>query len=158
MIIMNEAEQVLALQTFIKNSRYVEIIVDTAFVVIPTILGGGAAALLGKGAINVASNIAHSFGIMGMLNLGMFAFNLGRTLGGLSGAKISGAKKGRRPPGGGGGRTWMDIRMDNIRRMMEIAAQEGPDRAVQFAVQKFNMTYERAYVFLREWYWTLGYF
>ena len=153
MIIMNEAEQVLALQTFIKNSRYVEIIVDTAFVVIPTILGGGAAALLGRGAINVASNIAHSFGIMGMLNLGMFAFNLGRTLGGLSGAK-----KGRRPPGGGGGRTWMDTRMDNIRRMVEIAAQEGPDRAIQFAVQEFNMTPERAYVFLREWYRTLGYF
>lgn len=142
---MNEAEQVLALQTFIKNSRYVEIIVDTAFVVIPTILGGGAAALLGRGAINVASNIAHSFSIMGMLNLGMFALNLGRTLGGL------------RPPGGGGGRTWMDIKMDNIRRMMEIAAQEGPDRAIQFAVQKFNMTPERAYVFLRDWYRILGY-
>lgn len=143
---MNEAEQVLALQTFIKNSRYVEIIVDTAFVVIPTILGGGAAALLGRGAINVASNIAHSFGIMSMLNLGMFALTLGRTLGGL------------RPPGGGGGRTWMDTRMDNIRRMVEIAAQEGPDIAVQFAVQEFNMTPERAYVFLRDWYRTLGYF
>ena len=143
---MNEAEQVLALQTFIKNSRYVEIIVDTAFVVIPTILGGGAAALLGRGAINVASNIAHSFGIMSMLNLGMFALTLGRTLGGL------------RPPGGGGGRTWMDTRMDNIRRMVEIAAQEGPDRAIQFAVQEFNMTPERAYVFLRDWYRTLGYF
>lgn len=148
---MNEAEQVLALQTFIKNSRYVEIIVDTAFVVIPTILGGGAAALLGRGAINVASNIAHSFSIMGMLNLGMFALNLGRTLGGLQ------VKK-KRPPGGGSGRTWMDTRMDNIRRMVEIAAQEGPDRAIQFAVQEFNMTPERAYVFLRDWYRILGYF
>jgi hypothetical protein len=44
----------LALQMFIKNAQYVEIIVNVAFATIPTILGLGAAGLIGSGIINTA--------------------------------------------------------------------------------------------------------
>jgi hypothetical protein len=54
----------LALQVFIKNAQYVEIIVNVAFGVIPSILGIGAAGLLGSGIINTARGIRNSIGLL----------------------------------------------------------------------------------------------
>jgi len=54
----------LALQTFIKNAQYVEIIVNVAFGAIPSILGIGAAGLLGSGIINTAREIRNSISLL----------------------------------------------------------------------------------------------
>lgn len=78
------AQQALALQMFIKNSKYVELIVDTAFVVIPALLGGGAATLIGRQAINVAREISHNFGYIRLLSTGASIISTGTSLGGLA--------------------------------------------------------------------------
>ncbi|RMH00595.1 MAG: hypothetical protein D6699_07565, partial [Aquificota bacterium] len=77
----NPAHQALALQMFIKNSKYVELIVDTAFVVVPTLLGFGAATLIGKGAIGVAREISNSFGYIGLLTKATTLIHSGQTIG-----------------------------------------------------------------------------
>jgi hypothetical protein len=54
----------LALQVFIKNSQYVEVIVQVAFGAIPSILGIGAAGLIGSGVINTARDVMHSISLI----------------------------------------------------------------------------------------------
>jgi len=54
----------LALQVFIKNAKNVEIIVDVAFGAIPSILGIGAAGLLGSGIINTAREVRNSISLL----------------------------------------------------------------------------------------------
>lgn len=54
----------LALQMFIKNAKYVEIIVNVAFATIPSILGIGAAGLLGSGIINTAKEVRNSISLL----------------------------------------------------------------------------------------------
>jgi len=75
----------LALQTFIKNAKYVEIIVNVAFGAIPSILGIGAAGLLGSGIINTARDVVNSISLLRtvgpMAELGWMAgkgLNIGR--------------------------------------------------------------------------------
>lgn len=54
----------LALQAFVKNAKYVEIIVDVAFATIPSILGIGAAGILGSGIINTAKEVRNSINLL----------------------------------------------------------------------------------------------
>jgi hypothetical protein len=54
----------LALQTFVKNAKNVEIIVNVAFATIPTILGLGAAGLIGHGIINTAREVRNSISLL----------------------------------------------------------------------------------------------
>jgi hypothetical protein len=54
----------LALQVFIKNAQYVEIIVNVAFATIPSILGIGAAGLIGHGIINTAKEVRNSISLL----------------------------------------------------------------------------------------------
>jgi hypothetical protein len=54
----------LALQVFIKNSQYVEMIVHVAFGAIPSVLGIGAAGLIGSGVINTAREVMHSISLL----------------------------------------------------------------------------------------------
>jgi hypothetical protein len=54
----------LALQMFIKNAQYVEIIVNVAFGAIPSILGIGAAGLIGHGIINTAKEVRNSISLL----------------------------------------------------------------------------------------------
>ncbi len=54
----------LALQVFVKNAKNVEIIVNVAFATIPTILGLGAAGLLGSGIINTAKDVVKSISLL----------------------------------------------------------------------------------------------
>ncbi len=54
----------LALQVFVKNAKNVEIIVNVAFATIPTVLGLGAAGLLGSGIINTAKNVIKSISLL----------------------------------------------------------------------------------------------
>ncbi len=54
----------LALQVFVKNAKNVEIIVNVAFAVIPTVLGLGAAGLLGSGIINTAKDVIKSISLL----------------------------------------------------------------------------------------------
>jgi len=54
----------LALQMFIKNAQYVEIIVGVAFATIPSILGLGAAGLIGHGIINTAREVRNSISLL----------------------------------------------------------------------------------------------
>ena len=54
----------LALQVFVKNAQYVEIIVNVAFGAIPSILGIGAAGLLGHGIINTAKDVRNSISLL----------------------------------------------------------------------------------------------
>ena len=63
----------LALQTFIKNAKYVEIIVDVAFATIPTILGLGAAGLLSHGIINTTREIRNSISLLKTVGPGIQA-------------------------------------------------------------------------------------
>lgn len=67
----------LALQTFVKNAKYVEIIVDVAFATIPSILGIGAAGILGSGIINTAKEVRNSISLLKtvgpMVGLGVMA-------------------------------------------------------------------------------------
>jgi hypothetical protein len=79
----------LALQMFIKNAQYVEIIVNVAFATIPTILGLGAAGLIGSGIINTAKEVRNSISLLRtvgpMIQLGLMAgkgLNKGRILAG----------------------------------------------------------------------------
>jgi hypothetical protein len=79
------ATQTLALQTFIKNSKYVELIVDTVFTVIPSLLGFGAASIIGSSVMRTAKEmkgVGHYIG---------FFLRVGRFI------------PPKRPPGGGGG-------------------------------------------------------
>jgi len=67
----------LALQVFVKNAKNVEIIVNVAFATIPTILGLGAAGLLGSGIINTAKEVRNSISLLKtvvpMMQLGVMA-------------------------------------------------------------------------------------
>jgi hypothetical protein len=54
----------LALQVFVKNAQYVEIITNVAFGAIPSILGIGAAGLLGHGIINTAKEVRNSISLL----------------------------------------------------------------------------------------------
>jgi len=79
----------LALQVFVKNAKYVEIIVNVAFGAIPSILGIGAAGLLGSGIINTAKEVRNSISLLKtvgpMVGLGVMAgrgLNKGRILAG----------------------------------------------------------------------------
>ncbi len=54
----------LALQVFVKNAKNVEIIVGVAFATIPTVLGLGAAGLLGSGIINTAKEVKNSISLL----------------------------------------------------------------------------------------------
>jgi len=54
----------LALQVFVKNAKNVEIIVNVAFGAIPSILGIGAAGLLGSGIINTAKEVRNSISLL----------------------------------------------------------------------------------------------
>jgi hypothetical protein len=49
---------------FVKNAKNVEIIVDVAFGVIPTVLGIGAAGLLGSGIINTAKEVRNNISLL----------------------------------------------------------------------------------------------
>ena len=61
----------IALQTFIKNTQYVEIIVNVAFGAIPSILGIGAAGLLGSGIINTAKEVRNSLSLLKTVGPGL---------------------------------------------------------------------------------------
>jgi len=67
----------LALQAFVKNAKYVEIIVNVAFATIPSILGIGAAGILGSGIINTAREVRNSISLLKtvgpMMQLGWMA-------------------------------------------------------------------------------------
>jgi len=73
----------IALQQFAANAKYVEMIVDIAFAVVPTILGFGAAGLIGSEAIKTARNVMTSISVLQnlgpMIQLGgMAARQVGR--------------------------------------------------------------------------------
>jgi hypothetical protein len=74
----------LALQVFVKNAKNVEIIVNVAFATIPSILGIGAAGLLGSGIINTARDVVNSISLLKtvgpMAQLGWMAGIKGRDL------------------------------------------------------------------------------
>ncbi len=77
----------LALQVFVKNAKNVEIIVGVAFATIPTVLGLGAAGLLGSGIINTAKDVVKSISLLKtvgpLAGLGLAAgkgLNIGRKL------------------------------------------------------------------------------
>jgi len=76
----------LALQVFVKNAQYVEIITNVAFGAIPSILGIGAAGLLGHGIINTAREVRNSISLLRtvgpMMYLGGMAGNKARYLAG----------------------------------------------------------------------------
>ena len=72
----------LALQVFVKNAKNVEIIVGVAFAAIPTILGLGAAGLLGSGIIKTAREVRNSISLL-------------RTVGPLAGLAGKGLNRGR---------------------------------------------------------------
>ncbi len=55
----------LALQVFVKNAKNVEMIVNIAFAVVPTILGLGAAGLIGSGVIQTAKEVVRSISLLG---------------------------------------------------------------------------------------------
>ncbi len=63
----------LALQVFVKNAKNVEIIVGVAFAVIPTVLGLGAAGLLGSGIINTAKEVVKSISLLRTVGPGLQA-------------------------------------------------------------------------------------
>jgi hypothetical protein len=63
----------LALQMFVKNAKYVEIIVGIAFGAIPTILGLGAAGLIGSGIINTARDVKNSISLLKTVGPGIRA-------------------------------------------------------------------------------------
>jgi hypothetical protein len=54
----------IALQQFAANAKYVEMIVDIAFAVVPTILGFGAAGLIGSAAIRTAKDVMDSISLL----------------------------------------------------------------------------------------------
>jgi hypothetical protein len=67
MFVMNPDELIqgtIALQQFAANAKYVEMIVDIAFAVVPTILGFGAAGLIGSAAIRTAKDVMNSISVL----------------------------------------------------------------------------------------------
>jgi hypothetical protein len=54
----------LALQTFIKNAKYVEMIVNIAFAVVPSVLGIGAVGLIGRAAVETAREVMRSISLL----------------------------------------------------------------------------------------------
>jgi hypothetical protein len=62
----------LALQTFIKNAEYVEMVVGVAFGVIPSILGLGAAGLLASGISNTVREVRSSLSLLKTAGPGLF--------------------------------------------------------------------------------------
>ena len=71
---LNEIIQgTIALQTFAANAKYVEMIVDIAFAVVPTILGLGAAGLIGNSAIKTAKDVMGSISVLQNLGPGLRA-------------------------------------------------------------------------------------
>jgi hypothetical protein len=70
----------LALQVFVKNAKNVEIIVDVAFGVIPSVLGIGAAGLLGSGIINTAREVRNSISLLRTLGPGLIHGGYGLNL------------------------------------------------------------------------------
>jgi len=63
----------IALQVFVKNAKNVEIIVNVAFATIPTVLGLGAAGLLGSGIINTAKEVRNSISLLRTVGPGLRA-------------------------------------------------------------------------------------
>jgi len=61
----------MALQTFVANAKYVEMIVDIAFAVVPTILGFGAAGLIGSTAIRTAKDVMNSISVLRTVGPGL---------------------------------------------------------------------------------------
>jgi hypothetical protein len=57
-----------ALSTFVSNAKYVEMIVDIAFAVVPSILGLGAAGLIGSSAIRTAKDVMNSISLLQTLD------------------------------------------------------------------------------------------
>ncbi len=55
----------LALQVFVKNAKNVEMIVNIAFAVVPTVLGMGAAGLIGSAVIQTAKEVVRSISLLG---------------------------------------------------------------------------------------------
>lgn len=53
-----------ALKAFEANAKYVEMIVDIAFAVVPTLLGFGAAGLIGSAAIKTAKEVMNSISML----------------------------------------------------------------------------------------------
>jgi hypothetical protein len=80
----------IALQTFIKNAEYVEMVVGVAFGVIPSILGLGAAGLLASGISNTAKEVRSSISLLKTVGPGLLygtamagkGLNKGRVLAG----------------------------------------------------------------------------
>jgi hypothetical protein len=70
----------LALQVFVKNAKNVEIIVDVAFGVIPSVLGIGAAGLLGSGIINTAKEVRNSISLLKTFGPGLIHGGYGLNL------------------------------------------------------------------------------
>jgi hypothetical protein len=70
----------LALQVFVKNAKNVEIIVDVAFGVIPSVLGIGAAGLLGSGIINTAKEVRNSISLLKTFGPGLIYGGYGLNL------------------------------------------------------------------------------
>ncbi|MFZ8858933.1 MAG: hypothetical protein ACO2PP_00270 [Thermocrinis sp.] len=54
----------LALQVFVKNAKYVEMIVDIAFAVVPSVLGVGAAGLIGRAVVQTATEVMRSISLL----------------------------------------------------------------------------------------------
>ncbi|NAZ06797.1 MAG: hypothetical protein GU344_02390 [Thermocrinis sp.] len=75
-----------ALNVFVSNTKYVEMIVDIAFAVVPTILGFGAAKVIGSEAIRTVNDVMNSISFLKLLE------GFGRL-----------RLPPRRGPGGGGG-------------------------------------------------------
>jgi hypothetical protein len=61
----------IALQNFAANAKYVEMIVDIAFAVVPSILGFGAAGLIGSTAIRTANDVMNSISVLQNLGPGL---------------------------------------------------------------------------------------
>jgi len=64
---MDLVEGALALQNFTQNAKYVEMIVDLAFAVVPSVLGIGAAGLIGRAAVQTAREVIRSISLLGTL-------------------------------------------------------------------------------------------
>ena len=56
-----------ALNVFVSNAKYVEMIVDIAFAVVPTILGFGAARVIGSEAIRTVNDVMGSISYLRLL-------------------------------------------------------------------------------------------
>jgi hypothetical protein len=77
----------IALQQFAANAKYVEMVVDIAFAVVPSILGLGAAGLIGSAAIRTAKDVMNSISML--QNLGPMIY-----LGGMTAGQLNRLRKG----------------------------------------------------------------